>query len=138
MRLKQAEFKLVVASSATSEELSVLLKAAQIEDLLTEEPIATSNDADQSKPAPDLVQVALKKGKLEPGQVIMLGDTPHNIQAANAAGVNVIAFRCGGFDDAQLSGALAIYDHPADLLAQFERSPFSQPETVSIELQTRV
>ena len=134
LRLKQAEFKLVVASSATSEELSVLLKAAQIEDLLTEEPIATSDDADQSKPAPDLVQVALKKGRLEPGQAIMLGDTPHNIQAANAAGVNVIAFRCGGFDDAQLSGALAIYDHPADLLAQFERSPLTQNEAVSIEL----
>ena len=134
LRLQQEGFKLVVASSATSEELSVLLKAAQVEDLLAAEPTTTSDDANQSKPAPDLVQVALKKGKLEPGQVIMLGDTPYDIQAANAAGVNVIAFRCGGFDDAQLSGALAIYDHPADLLAQFERSPFSQPETVSIEL----
>ena len=68
LRLKQAEFKLVVASSATSEELSVLLKAAQIEDLLAEEAITTSDDADQSKPAPNLVQVALKKGKLEPGK----------------------------------------------------------------------
>ncbi len=133
LKLKQEKFKLVVASSATSEELSVLLKAAQVEDLLAEKPKTTSDDADQSKPAPDLVQVALKKGKLEPGQAIMLGDTPYDIQAANAAGVNVIAFRCGGFDDAQLSGALAIYDHPADLLAQFERSPLTDSEVVAIE-----
>ncbi|MCY7321621.1 MAG: HAD family hydrolase [Phormidesmis sp. CAN_BIN36] len=134
LRLQQEGFKLVVASSATSEELSVLLKAAQVEDLLAEEPKTTSDDANQSKPAPDLVQAALKNGKLEPSQAIMLGDAPYDIQAATAAGVNVIVFRCGGFDDAQLSGALAIYDHPADLLAQFERSPLMQDEVVSIEL----
>ena len=134
LRLKQEGFKLVVASSATSEELSVLLKAAQVDDLLTEEPKTTSDDADNSKPAPDLVQSALKKGKLESGQAIMLGDTPYDIQAANAAGVNVIAFRCGDFDDSQLSGALAIYDNPADLLTQFERSPLTDSEAVAIEL----
>ena len=132
LRLQQEGFKLVVASSATSEELSVLLKAAQVEDLLAEESKTTSDDADQSKPAPDLVQAALKQGKLEPGQAIMLGDTPYDIQAANAAGVSMIALRCGGFDDAQLLGALAIYNNPADLLAQFERSPLAS-EAVSIE-----
>lgn len=133
LRLKQEGFQLVVASSATSEELSVLLKAAQVDDLLEEEPITTSDDTDNSKPAPDLVQAALKKGKLDAPQTIMLGDTPYDIQSANAAGVNVIAVRCGGFDDSQLSGALAIYDNPADLLEQFERSPLQQLETTSIE-----
>jgi len=133
LKLKQEEFKLVVASSATSEELSVLLKAAQVDDLLEEEPITTSDDTDTSKPAPDLVQAALKKAKLDSDRAIMLGDTPYDIQAANAAGVDVIAFRCGGFDDSQLAGALAIYDNPADLLAQFERSPLKQLAASSIE-----
>ena len=133
LRLKQEGFQLVVASSATRKELSVLLKAAHVEDLLEEEPKTTSDDANTSKPAPDLVQAALRKGKLEPGQTIMLGDTPYDIQAAGAAGVEVIAFRCGGFDDSQLSGAVAIYDHPADLLDQFERSPLTQLKAVSIE-----
>ena len=133
LRLKQEGFQLVVASSATREELSILLKAAHVDDLLGEEPITTSDDADDSKPAPDLVQAALKKGKLDANQMIMLGDTPYDIQAAKAAGVNVIAVRCGGFDDSQLSGAVAIYDNPADLLEQFERSPLQQLETTSIE-----
>ncbi len=134
LKLKQEGFQLVVASSATSEELSVLLKAAQADDLLLDkEPITTSDDAENSKPAPDLVQAALKKGKLDASQAIMLGDTPYDIQAANAAGIGVIALRCGGFDDTQLSGALAIYDNPADLLAQFEQSPLHQLETASIE-----
>ena len=64
-RLKQDGFKLVVASSATSEELSKLLKAGEVEDLLAGEPTTTSDDADASKPEPDLVQVALSKGKLQ-------------------------------------------------------------------------
>jgi len=122
-RLKQDGFKLVVASSATSQELSSLLKAGEVEDLLAEEPTTTSSDAEASKPEPDLVQSALSKGKLQPEQAIMLGDTPYDIQAASKTGVGVIAFRCGGFDDTQLADALAIYDDPADLLKHFESSP---------------
>jgi HAD superfamily hydrolase (TIGR01549 family) len=122
-RLQQDGFKLVVASSATSQELSSLLKAGEVEDLLDKEPTTTSSDTDASKPEPDLVQSALNKGQLPPDRTIMLGDTPYDIQAASSAGVGVIAFRCGGFDDTQLAGALAIYDDPADLLKHYDRSP---------------
>lgn len=125
-RLKQDGFKLVVASSATSQELSSLLKAGEVEDLLAEEPTTTSSDAESSKPEPDLVQSALSKGNLQPEQAIMLGDTPYDIQAASKAGVGVIAFRCGGFDDSQLADAVAIYDDPADLLKHYELSPLAQ------------
>jgi HAD superfamily hydrolase (TIGR01509 family) len=125
-RLKQEGFKLVVASSATSEELSSLLAAGEVEDLLSEEPTTTSNDAEATKPEPDLVQVALSKGQLQPEQAIMLGDTPYDIQAASKAGVGVIAFRCGGFDQTQLADALAIYDDPADLLEQYDFSPLAK------------
>jgi hypothetical protein len=41
----------------------------------------------------------------------------------------VIAFRCGGWDDASLDGAIAIYDNPADLLEQFALSPFTKQTT---------
>lgn len=129
-RLKQDGFKLVVASSATSQELSSLLKAAGVEDLLEEEPKTTSDDADASKPEPDLVRAALSKGELQPEQAIMLGDTPYDIEAAAKAGVGVIAFRCGDFDDAQLVNAIAIYNDPADLLEHYEQSPLGQREMV--------
>jgi phosphoglycolate phosphatase-like HAD superfamily hydrolase len=52
----------------------------------------------------------------------MIGDTPHDIQAAASAGVPVIALRCGGWDDSGLSGAVEVYDNPADLLGHFETS----------------
>ena len=38
------------------------------------------------------------------------------------AGVDTIAFRCGGWSDEDLGGAVAIYDGPWDLLTRLDRS----------------
>lgn len=48
------------------------------------------------------------------------------IESARKAGVDVIAFRSGGHNDRDLAGAIAIYDHPADLLARLDESPFAE------------
>jgi phosphoglycolate phosphatase-like HAD superfamily hydrolase len=56
----------------------------------------------------------------------MIGDTPYDVEAASRAGVRAVAFRCGGWDDARLKGAVAIYDGPADLLARFAQSPLAR------------
>jgi len=122
--MKDAGLRLMIASSATSEEMQILLKAAQVDDLLKE--ATTSSDAEASKPAPDIVEAALSKLKMEPSQVLMLGDTPYDIKSGNAAGVGVIAVRCGGFDDAALAEAKAVYDDPADLLAHYDDSPLGK------------
>lgn len=122
--MKDAGLQLIVASSATTQELEVLLKVAQVDDLLKE--ITKSSDAEASKPAPDIVEAALSKLKMQPDQVLMIGDTPYDIKSADAAGVGVIAVRCGDFDDAQLAGAKAIYDDPADLLAHYADSPLGK------------
>lgn len=124
LRMKQDGLKLIIASSATSQELSVLLKAAQVDDLLKE--ATTSSDAEASKPAPDIVEAALDKLKMEPSQVLMIGDTPYDIQSAKGAGVELIAVRCGGFDDEELKDAIAIYDDPADILAHYDSSPLGK------------
>lgn len=124
LRMQQDGLKLIIASSATSQELSVLLKAAQVDDLLKE--ATTSSDAEASKPAPDIVEAALSKLKMQPSEVLMIGDTPYDIQSANGAGVGLIAVRCGGFDDEQLKEAIAIYDDPADLLAHYANSPLGK------------
>ncbi|WP_315790279.1 HAD family hydrolase [Fischerella sp. JS2] len=120
----QSGLRLIVASSASSQEMEVLLKAAQVDDLLEE--TTTSSDAEVSKPAPDIVEAALGKLNCPPQEVLMLGDTPYDIKSANQAGVGVIALRCGGFDDTALAGAKAIYNDPADLLAQYADSPLGQ------------
>ncbi len=124
LHMQQAGLRLIIASSATSEEMQILLKAAQVEDLLQE--VTTSSDAEASKPAPDIVEAALSKLNMEPDQVLMIGDTPYDIQSAGGAGVGLIALRSGGFDDAALAGAKAIYNDPADLLAHYTDSPLGK------------
>ncbi len=114
----------VVASSAQSDELEVLLKRARVDDLLPKR--TTMEDAKESKPSPDIVAAALERIKLPASEVLMLGDTPYDVEAAGKAGVGVIALRCGGFSDDQLAGALVIYDDPADLLAYYDTSPLAK------------
>lgn len=129
LKLRESGLKVMVASSAKPEELEALLKAAQVEDLLPD--ATTSGDAESSKPSPDIVEAALAKIGLTADRVIMIGDTPYDIEAAGKAGVAVIALRCGGFSDAQLASAIAIYDDPADLVNQFDHSPLAQAEALS-------
>ena len=63
----------------------------------------------------------------------MLGDTPYDVEAAAAAGVAPIAVRCGGWwDDEALAGAIAIYDGPAALLADWDRSPLVRSRELSV------
>ena len=124
LRMQEAGLHLIIATSATSQELSVLLKAAQVDDLLDE--ATTSSNAEASKPAPDIVEAALNKLKMEPSEVLMIGDTPYDIESAKGAGVDTIGVRSGGFDDEQLKGAIAIYNDPADLLAHYSSSPLRE------------
>ncbi len=122
--LRDAGLRIVVASSAKKEELDHLLKAGQVDGLIDD--ATTASEAKESKPAPDVVDVALKKLEVEPNQTIMIGDTPYDIQSARGCGVRLIAVRCGGWKDEDLKGAVAIYDDPADLLAHYDESPLAQ------------
>jgi phosphoglycolate phosphatase-like HAD superfamily hydrolase len=124
LRMQRAGLRPVIASSAKKDELEVLLRAAFIDDLI--ETATTSDDAEETKPAPDIVEAALNRSGLASDQVLMLGDTPYDVESAVRSGVGLIALRCGGWDDAALAGALVIYDDPADLLAHYEDSPLRQ------------
>jgi len=119
-RLRQEGWRLAVASSSKEDMLRKLLAKVGGEDLLQAR--SSGDDADRSKPDPDIVTAALKRLGERPRRAVMVGDTPYDVEAAHRAGVEAIAFRCGGWDDAGLKGALAIYDGPADLLARYDRS----------------
>lgn len=123
-RLHAEGMKLVVASSAEKGELDDLLKVAGVADLF--EATTSSDDAERSKPDPDIVAAALKRARSSAADAIMIGDTPYDLEAAKRAGVDVIALRSGGWADADLRGAVAIYDDPADLLEHYDASPFAR------------
>jgi len=123
-RMRDDGLALAVATSAKREELTPFLEIAGVADLIEE--AASSSDAKQSKPDPDIVEAALARLGLAPDAAVMLGDTPYDVEAALRAGVRIVAVRCGGWGDEDLAGAAAIYDDPADLLAHFQTSPFAE------------
>ena len=123
LRMRKAGLKLVVASSAEAEELEQLLKIAGADDLV--EATTSSSDAEESKPDPDIIEAAVQNSGFGPGELIMLGDTPYDIEAARKAGVRTVAVQCGGWWEPDLAGALAVYQDPADLLAHFDQSPLA-------------
>lgn len=119
-RVRSDDLKALVATSARDEQLTKLLKAAHVDDLIEER--ATATDAKRSKPDPDIVRAAIEESGISPKHLVMIGDTVYDIEAAARAGLRTIAFRCGGWTDDKLKGAAEIYDGPADLLAHYEAS----------------
>ena len=122
-RMKSDGLALIVASSASGNELGALMEAAEVADLI--EVRTSASDAEDSKPDPDIVQAAVRKSKLKPDELIMLGDTPYDVQAAIGAHVKLVGLLCGGWTALELSGAAAIYSDPADLLDWYDASPFA-------------
>jgi HAD superfamily hydrolase (TIGR01509 family) len=108
-----------IATSAQPEELRGLLERARVPQDLADL-AASSEDVAASKPDPDVVHAALEQIGLPPEAVVLVGDTPYDVEAAARAGVAVIALRCGGWSDGDLHGAAAVYDDPADLLANLD------------------
>ena len=116
---------LALASSAKGDELDHYKKLAGIDDLVETE--TSSDDAERSKPHPDIFEVALKRlgGKPRKDRVYVIGDSPWDAIAAGRLGVRAIGVLCGGFPEADLrkAGCIALYRDPADLLSRLEESP---------------
>lgn len=111
--------KLVVGSSGEQKIVEKLLDIAGVAALL---PLrTTSAEVEASKPAPDIVQAALKKLGLSAEQILMVGDTPYDIESARRSKVGCVVFRCGGDD--RFEGAVAVFDSPADWAGKMDGAP---------------
>jgi len=120
-RLRSDGKKIALASSAKEDELNVYKQIAHIEDLVQAE--TSKDDVSRSKPHPDIFEAALQALKpVAAAQVIAVGDTPYDAQAATRAGLRVIGVRCGGFPKEQLlaAGCQAIFRDPEDLLKRYD------------------
>jgi len=123
-RIKADGKRIALASSGGGEEVRVYKKLTDIEDLVDEE--ISGDDIEKTKPHPDLFDAALERlNECSHRDVIVVGDTPYDAQAAAKAKIEMIGVLCGGFDERTLceNGAIAIYRDPADLLSQYSDSP---------------
>jgi HAD superfamily hydrolase (TIGR01509 family) len=119
-----------IASSAKEDELAQYKKIANIVDLIDVE--TSSDDAEKSKPHPDIFCAALAKlGIARPEQVIVIGDTPYDVEAAAKAGLRTVGLLCGGWSEGELrrAGCVAVFKDPADLLARYRESPLGAAMT---------
>jgi HAD superfamily hydrolase (TIGR01549 family) len=120
--VRDAGVQIAIASSAKKDELEKYLDIARIADLV--DLTASSDDVEESKPAPDIFEVVLKRLKIEGTDAVAIGDTPYDAAAAGKAKIATIGVLCGGFTESSLrqAGCVEIYPAPASLFARFEDS----------------
>jgi HAD superfamily hydrolase (TIGR01509 family) len=118
-RARDAGVQIAVASSAKKDELGEYLDIARVADLV--DVTTSSDDVEESKPAPDIFEVVLKKLGMRGGDTVAIGDTPYDAEAAGKAGIATIGVLSGGFTEKSLrqAGCVQVYPGPAALLACF-------------------
>jgi len=119
--LKRIDRRVVLASSAKPDEVEHyldLLDARGLADAWT-----SSGDVEATKPAPDLVEVALER--IGGGPAVMVGDSAWDCKAAARAGVETVAVLTGGFSDQELreAGAVDVFDSIEALRRRLSDTP---------------
>ncbi|WP_038960218.1 HAD family hydrolase [Bradyrhizobium japonicum] len=119
-RTRGAGLRIAIASSAKKDELEKYLAIAGIVGLV--DVAASSEDVDESKPAPDIFDVVLEKLGIEGGAAVAIGDTPYDAIAAGKAGIPTIGVLCGGFTESSLreAGCVEVYPGPSTIYARFD------------------
>ena len=126
-RMQADGLRTALASSAKKDELAAYKKIARIDDLPLAE--TSTDDAEKSKPDPDIFEAAMQRlGSPDAEQVLVIGDTPYDAEAAGKAGLRTVGLLCGGWPEEALrqAGCIATFHDPADLLAQYDRSPLAR------------
>lgn len=123
LQLRREGYSITLASAAHPDALHGLLRIADIDDLIGHE---VPPKPAHSKPHPATIDSALTRVDADRSRVVMIGDTPYDVQAGRAAAVDVIGVTTGGYSVEALAGAVAVYDGPADLLARWSESPLGQ------------
>ena len=114
--------KVLLASSAKQQELDRYLELLEARELV--DGWTSSADVQATKPAPDIVQVALDRAGAAADEAVMVGDSPWDAEAAARAGVSTIAVMTGGFSEEELkdAGASAVYQSVAELRKDLDKT----------------
>ena len=125
-RMRKRQLRIAIATSSEKNDLETFKTLLKVHDLIEED--ATADDAEKPKPEPDIFVAALSRLGVEPSEALALGDTPWDVEAAAKAGVSTVAVQSGGWKEDQLreAGAIAIYVDVADIVRNFEQSPFAK------------
>jgi HAD superfamily hydrolase (TIGR01549 family) len=86
-----------------------------------------SSEVEASKPDPDIFEAAMQRVGADRARTMVVGDSVWDVRAAAACGIGCVGVTCGGTSAAELvaAGALAVYEHPRDVLEQLASSPIA-------------
>lgn len=104
-------------TSAKPEELEKYLRLLETEGRLSG--VVNSADVENSKPDPDIFELALERAGASPEETVAVGDAVWDVQAAHAAGIRTVAVLTGGAFSAQEleeAGAAEVHEDCAALL----------------------
>ena len=127
--IRDDDKRIVLASSGKKADTKYYVELLNISDLI--DGCVSGDDADSSKPAPDIFTASLEKlGDVSSAQAVTVGDTRFDVEAAKKAGLQTIAFLCGGTAESVLreAGAIGLYRGPADFLAHYDALTASSVE----------
>ncbi|MFD0205809.1 MULTISPECIES: HAD family hydrolase [Saccharothrix] len=118
----EQDFAVVLASSGKRHHVDHYLKLIDASGI----PSTSSDDVEDSKPAPDLIEVALRRVD-RGGRAVVIGDSVWDCEAAQRAGLPSVCLRTGGFGDAELreAGASAVYEELDELRADLTDLPMA-------------
>ena len=108
--LSEGGHAVVLSSSAKSQEVEHYLDLLSAREIVTA--WTTSDDVDETKPEPDLVEVALQKSGADEGDGVMLGDSVWDVEAAKRAGIATVGVLTGGYSEDELrdAGAAEVFE----------------------------
>jgi HAD superfamily hydrolase (TIGR01549 family) len=121
-RLKADEKQTALASSAGEDELKEYKKLLNLNNLIEEE--TNADDAEEAKPEPDIFLAAFDKLKnVEKENVLVIGDTPYDAEAATKAGLKIIGVESGGWTREKLieTGCAEVYRDIAEIFENYEK-----------------
>lgn len=103
--LADAGYEIGFASSGKSHFSEKAVEVLGVGDRI--DAMTSSDDADESKPAADILTATLER--LKSNRAVLIGDTPYDVQSAEHIGLRCVAVLTGGFSQAELEEAGA--DH---------------------------
>jgi HAD superfamily hydrolase (TIGR01509 family) len=118
--------QVVLATSAPEDELAILRKVLNRDDIVSA--VTSSGDVDTAKPEPGIVQVALDRADVDPDRAVFVGDSVWDVRAAKRAGLPCIGVESGGIDRRLLEaeGAVSVFENPGDLLAHLDETTIAR------------
>jgi len=118
-RLHDSGVGVVLASSAKRKEVDRYVDLLDAHDCV--DASTSGDDVDETKPKPDLIDVAMRKAPSAEG-FVMIGDTTWDAIAAVRAGVPAIGLLSGGFgeDELRAAGCRAVLAGADELAAHLE------------------